>query len=214
MQSSLASTPEHLDVLNPSYVPVKVFDSGFTSGEGNIFFTVYARKDDLKQMSGVVFPVKGSCEAEAVCDQYQPLPVTQFERSNKDAETALTPATSCALDTIDAQPAAGGMHVSSANPAMFTGWALMDKPSRLPDSVFLLVQGEDAQTHFLAGARPRLLRADVASALKLPASMDKSGFRLKGDLSSIPNGQYFVSVLTMQGADKQICGHVPLTIQR
>jgi hypothetical protein len=137
--------------------------------------------------------------------------LSKFEASSGEGEAALAHSTSCSIDLVDLQPAAGH-RVSPSNVVTFSGWALMDAPKRLPDSVFLSMQRE-GQT-FVVRARLHYPRPDVPAALGIPASLDNAGFNVKADLSDLPDGQYELSVLSIQGTTNQICGRVPLTVQR
>jgi hypothetical protein len=204
-QNSERSTPLTPDQYGPDYTAVKIFDSAFGSGEGNYFFTVYARKDVLPQIKNVTFPIATSCVSTQDCQRYLPL----------EASTASTqrpvelPAQEvqdkyCSIDALNDAPLSNGEQVSRKRTLDLLGWALDGSESSLPTTLFVKLSG--AGGTFYGSARGRYSRADVPAALKLPDSLKNAGFKTKLDVSSLPAGDYTISILLGAPHQTQECG--------
>lgn len=203
-QNSEQSTPVHPDSYGPNYVPVRIFDSAFGSGEGNYFFTVYARKDVLPQLHNVVQPLQTSCVSVQMCRRYQPLETvavtTQRPGELKDNTVA---STFCHIDEINEGSFPPPSGIARGAPVQVSGWALNGSEKRLADSVYLKLTG--AGGTFYAPARPLFSRPDVQAAFNLPEAVKDVGFRAKLDTSAMPAGDYEVTVLVGTPSQTQAC---------
>lgn len=203
-QNSVASTPFTPDQYPPDYTPVKIFDSAFGSGEGNYFFTVYARKDVLPQVRNVTFPIATSCVSTQDCQRYQPLeasaPSTQrpVELPAQEVRDKY-----CSIDSLNDAPLSNGEQVSQKRTLDLWGWALNDSATSLPITLFVKLSG--AGGTFYGPARGRFTRADVPAALNLPDSLNNAGVKAKLDVSSLPAGEYTISILVGTPQQTQEC---------
>lgn len=203
-QNSDQSTPLTPDQYGPDYTAIKIFDSAFGSGEGNYFFTVYARKDVLSQIRDVAFPLKTSCVSTQDCRRYFPLETEKASMQRPGELPVDTVASSyCHVDELNHEPYSGDGKVSRQSTFELSGWALNGSEKSLPTTLFVKLSG--AAGTFYGPARSRYYRSDVPAALGLPSSLENAGFKTKLDLSSLPAGDYNMSILIGAQAQTQEC---------
>ncbi|SAL84171.1 hypothetical protein AWB67_06611 [Caballeronia terrestris] len=156
-QNMETATPMTPDEFAPDYKVVKVFDSGFGAGQGNIFFTVYARSDVISQLSDVTFPVRTSCKSLNDCQRYQPV-VARPVTSVMPPELALPQivAEQCSIDAIGGASASGQPTVSKSAPVDIDGWAFPNSKREPAEDTFLRLTGTGGTFYALMrGGKPR-----------------------------------------------------------
>ncbi|MGP8439573.1 glycosyltransferase family 87 protein [Paraburkholderia fungorum] len=212
-QNSEQSTPLTPDQYGSDYTAIRIFDSAFGSGEGNYFFTVYARKDVLPQIHGVVFPLKTSCVSTQDCHRYSPLEAEK-PSAQRPADLPVDSVSSeyCHLDELNHEPFLANEMMSRQNTFEFSGWALNGSEKSLPTVLFVKFSG--AAGTFYAPARSRYYRPDVPAVLRLPSSLENAGFKTKLDLSNLPVGDYNISILVGARAQTQECAAQPIHLSQ
>jgi len=219
LQNNPWATPMTPDSFGPNYQAVKVFDRTFAQGEGNMFFTVYARTNVIKQMTDVSFPVTTSCRTLDDCQRYQP--VTLKKPTTTVPSTLATfqvNAQYCSIDGVNGATSNGPHHLPKDNTLALDGWAVAtphrentkDTALSLPDAIFIKIAG---QGHvYYTQARSHLGRADVVTGMKFPSELSNSGFDAKADLSDLPTGDYQVNVLLSRPQQTDVCRTVAISI--
>jgi len=205
LENQPGTTPMTPYNYSDDYVPVKIFDRTFAT-IGNYFYIVYARKDVIPQMKGVVFPVQTSCKSLSDCQRYLPpvlKPVAEGTPTGF-ATTQIDGPGYCSVDTLNDQPYSGNPVVSSTDPLKLTGWALDRQRVKLPDSVYIRFESADGKSYF-APAKLGLHRPDVPIGLKLPSTLEDSGFVANMTLQPLAAGEYKVSVLIQSGSGGFAC---------
>lgn len=203
-QNTDTAYPMKPDDFGPAYRVVKVFDSGFGAGQGNIFFTVYARSDVLSQISGVSFPVATSCRSLDDCQRYQPLNPEHVSAEMPAAlKLPLKTADQCSIDAINGAPVVDNPAISKSKPAEIEGWAFPNSKREMASATFVRFEGAGG-TFFarMHGGRPR---GDVARAFALPEDLTGVGFNGKMLLGTMPNGDYKLSTVVTTGSDAEVC---------
>ncbi|SAL84176.1 hypothetical protein AWB67_06613 [Caballeronia terrestris] len=212
-QNSEPSTPLTPDQYGPNYTPVRIFDSAFGNGEGNYFFTVYARKDVLPQIRNVTLPLATSCVAEQFCQRYQPLKVSEASATRPVSLPANTVAsTTCHIDEINGSAFPSNEKFAAKQSVNLSGWALNGSEKSLPITLYVKLSG--AAGTFYAPARSLYARPDVPAALGLPESLKDAGFKAKLDLSAMPAGDYDVAMLVGSKTETQECAQKTLHLSR
>jgi len=117
----------------------------------------------------------------------------------------------CNIELIDYRSASLITSVSKSEFMPVSGWSIMQTPYQLADSVFLSLKN-DSRNYIVpvvsGGERP-----DVTAHFKIPASFNGSGFHVTADLSDITPSAYVLSVLSVRGSERQICGDINMIVR-
>ncbi|MCP2086970.1 UNVERIFIED_ORG: hypothetical protein J2Y81_002987 [Paraburkholderia sediminicola] len=212
LENQPGTTPMTPYNYSDDYVPVKIFDRTFAS-IGNYFYIVYARKDVVPQLKGVVFPVQTSCHSLSDCQRYLPLaPQAVTEGTSAGFATVqINGPGYCSVDTLNDQPYEGNPVISAKDPLKLTGWALDRQAVKLPDSVYIRLESATGRSYF-APAKLRLPRPDVPAGLKLPSAMEDAGFVANMGLELLTAGEYKVSVVIQSGSHGFTCAAGRVTV--
>ncbi|QGZ60817.1 glycosyltransferase family 87 protein [Paraburkholderia acidisoli] len=203
LENAPGTTPMTPYNYSPDYVPVKIFDRTFAD-LGNYFYTVYARKDVVGQISGVVFPVKTSCKSLVDCQRYlPPAPASAQVPTGFTMAQTESPGI-CSIDMLNNRGYVGVPTVSTRDTISLTGWAIDAKNVRLPDAVFIRLESSNGKSYF-ANAKLGLYRPDIPEGLKLPSTLADAGYEARTNLSSLTPGQYGISVIVQSGNQGFVC---------
>jgi hypothetical protein len=104
------------------------------------------------------------------------------------------PTADCNVERLNKQPLDAAVRVQRADTISLSGWVVDRHAQRVPTHVFVVLQPVGAPAPFYVPAPARFARDDIAAARQNP-SYREAGFRAVLDPSSLPAGEYVVSLL-------------------
>lgn len=143
-------------------------------------------------------PAQASAQAEVSASAAAQAPATAPE---------VVVAKDCGINA----PAPGGTFDRTSKLSVW-GYAINSDTSTIPPNVAVRIQALDGAHGITLEAR-RGERPDVAEALQNPA-LTGSGFGVEADVSTLPEGEYVVSVLQPDGDKVRVCNNpLPITLK-
>jgi hypothetical protein len=112
-----------------------------------------------------------------------------------------TPTDGCSLGLLANGSGAATTTFARADRAMFGGWIVDPQAERAPDSLTVVLDGDD---DFEAAAGTARARPDVAAAFGKPA-FERAGFTVDFSLADVAPGEYRVRLLAHYGARTLAC---------
>jgi hypothetical protein len=120
-----------------------------------------------------------------------------------EAPTSVIYVSSCNIEALNGAPSSDRAVVMHQGEALnLTGWVVDEAAHQSPVHVFILLQSAEVQEFYWAPISGRLPRPDVA---KTRNSTLLSGFSATLDTSTLPPGEYGISMLFWQNGPSQIC---------
>ena len=133
-------------------------------------------------------------------------PVVLTELNSQQLGAALTASGMCSLDSLDGQNFVSGQTVSLPDPSMarFRGWVADKGTMMRPASPALRVEAADGLRAWEIGVGKSVNRGDVARHFKVDA-LKASGFDLTADLSTLPPGEYALTLVHEARGKRMAC---------
>jgi hypothetical protein len=149
----------------------------------------------------------------SVKDRYLPRPtdLARFKPVSPINYISANQTNPCNIELIDYRSASLITSVLKSEFMPVSGWSIMQRPYQLPDSVFLYMKNDSR--HYIVPVVSGGERPDVSAHFKIPASLNGSGFHVTADLSDLTPGAYILSVLSVRGSERQICGDINMIVR-
>lgn len=144
-------------------------------------------------------PVASSVEAAPVL----PMTLTELDDAAKSVKTSATGM--CRFDKINGEPIGDATSVIVRTPAEFSvaGW-LVDKEQMVRPEGVLRLQEVNGTRAWEISVGPGTSRGDVGRYLKQEA-LKNAGFEVKVDISSLPAGEYALTLDYYAGDRRVVC---------